>query len=302
MFETSDIYRIVILAQEGSFNKAAQRLNISQPALTKRVARFEDTLGVKLFHRSNRGIILTEYGKKIITDGQGIVKQAGILERELLMMAGKEIGSLRFGVGPVIEEEILTKVLGEFLHSYPAIGITVKVDNGANLMNLLEEGEIDIAIGAFSDPHKFPEFNIELLGRRNVVFVARPEHPLFTNSPEKIPVQQMLEYPMAAPDIPISIENWLTQRKYEPRSKHGYLLSENYSLLRAVVKSTNHFSGGPDILFSQDIKNGTLKILPLAEMTKWEAYIVMRPEAVHSPLVHAISLMIKAAFEDLKSI
>lgn len=302
MFDISDINRVKIIAQEGSFNKAAQKLFISQPALTKRIARLEDTLGMKLFHRSNKGILLTEFGRKITIDGESIAQQMGILERELVMMAGKEVGTLRFGVGPVIEEEILTKALGNFLNAYPTIGINVKVDNAANLMKLLKDGEIDIAVGAFSNTHQFTDFKVELLGRHDVIFVARPEHPLFAGNPKTIAVKQVLEYPMAAPEIPTSIEAWLKHRDYEPNSKSGYLLSENYRLLRSVAKSTNHVIAGPDILFSTDIRCGDLKILPLAEITVWEAYIVMRPEASHSPLVQAISAMIKETFSELESL
>lgn len=302
MFDISDINRVKVIAQEGSFNKAAQKLFISQPALTKRIARLEDTLGVKLFHRSNKGILLTEFGHKITIDGERIAKQMGILERELEMMAGKEVGTLRFGVGPVIEEEILTKALGNFLHAYPTIGISVKVDNAANLMTLLKEGEIDIAVGAFSNTHQLTDFDVELLGRHDVIFVARPEHPLFMDDPQTIPVKKVLDYPMAAPEIPASIEAWLKHRDYEPNSKKGYLLSENYRLLRSVAKSTDHVIAGPDILFSKDIRCGDLKILPLSEITVWEAYIVMRPQATHSPLVQSISQMIKETFAGLGSL
>lgn len=301
MFDISDINRVKVIAEEGSFNKAAQKLFISQPALTKRIARLEDLLGMKLFHRSNKGIILTEFGKKVISDGGDIVKQMTILHRELVMMAGKEIGTLRFGVGPVIEEEILTKALANFLRDYPTIGITVKVDNAANLMTLLKDGEIDIAVGAFSNSHQYTEFTVELLGSRDVIFVARPEHPLFKNEHKKIPIQQMLQYPMAAPELPSTTEAWLKQRQKDPLSKTGYLISENYRLLCSVVKSTNHITAGPDILFSKELKSGALKILPLAEVTTWQAYIVMRPEATHAPLVQAISAMIKETFNALPS-
>ena len=301
MLDISDINRIKVIAEEGSFNKAAQKLFISQPALTKRIARLEDLLKMKLFHRSNKGIMLTEFGKKVAADGNHIAKQMGILERELVLMAGKEIGTLRFGVGPVIEEEILTKALANFLRDYPTIGITVKVDNAANLMKLLEEGEIDIAVGAFSNSHQFTEFTVELLGSRDVIFVARPEHPLFESGHVKIPIPHMLQYPMAAPELPSTTETWLKQRQKDPLSKTGYLISENYRLLCSVVKSTNHITAGPDILFSQDLRRGDLKILPLAEVTTWEAYIVMRPEATHAPLVQAISAMIKQTFSEISS-
>ena len=98
MFDISDINRVKVIAQEGSFNKAAQKLFISQPALTKRIARLEDTLGMKLFHRSNKGILLTEFGHKITIDGERIAKQMSILERELEMMAGKILGQSAIGL------------------------------------------------------------------------------------------------------------------------------------------------------------------------------------------------------------
>lgn len=294
MLEISDFTRLRVLKEEGSFNKAAPKLSMSQPALSKRIARLEDMLGIKLFYRSNKGIIPTEFGRKITTEGSLISRQVVILERELVMMAGKDIGTLRLGVGPVIEEEILPATLGKFLKKYPNIGFDIKVDNATNLITLLKEGRIDIAVGAFSDIDQYPDFHIQLLGRNNIIFVARPRHPLFTSS--HIGLQQILEYPLAVPDIPHTIEAWFDSQPNISLSRDRYIFSENYRLLTAVAKSTNHIIAGPDILFSADIENGQLKVIPLAEFPMWEAYIVSRPEAIHAPLVQSLSTMIKEVF------
>ncbi|MCF6197229.1 MAG: LysR family transcriptional regulator [Emcibacter sp.] len=296
MLDISDINRITVLAAEGSFNKAAPKLSMSQPALTKRIARLEDILGMILFHRSTKGVIPTDFGKKIITDGTAISKQMTILERELVMMAGQEVGTLRLGVGPVIEEEILPKTLGDFLKNFPHVGFHIKVDNAANLMVMLEEGEIDIAVGAFSNVEKFWDYHVESLGQRNVIFVACPSHPLFSFEASKIDMAAVFKYPLAVPSIPPAIETWFEDEHDGPLDKEKYLLSENYRLLVAVAKSTHHVVAGPDILFSEDIKSGQLKVIPLYSFPLWEAYIVMRPEAIHTPLVKTLSQMIKATF------
>ncbi len=296
MLDISDINRIRIVTEEGSFNKAAPKLFMSQPALTKRIARLEDILGMKLFHRSNKGIIPTAFGKKIVADGTIISQQMDILERELTLMAGKELGMLRLGVGPVIEEEILPKILGDFLKAYPHIGFDIKVDNANNLMRFLEAGEIDIAVGAFSNIQHYTDYHVERLGRQKVIFVVRPEHPLFAHSESSFNLSEVFEYPLAIPDIPPAIEEWFVSQRQAPLNKGTYFLSENYRLLITVAKSTNHVIAGPDILFSEDLKCGQLRIIPLKKLPLWEAYIIMRPEAIHTPIVQSLSCKIKESF------
>ena len=103
MIALDELQKVIILAKTGSFNKAAKALNISQPALTKKIARLEDRLKVSLFYRTRRGTTPTAFGRYLIQHGEGLLEQSAGLMHDLRLIAGVEMGELHLGVGPVVK-------------------------------------------------------------------------------------------------------------------------------------------------------------------------------------------------------
>src|SRR6185312_15334785 len=96
--------QVVAIAQHGSFGKAAAELGISQPTLSKSIARLEDELRFKLFDRSGWRAQLTPLGAFVVERAERLVAQSQRFEREVDLFALGEFGEVRIGLGPVLRE------------------------------------------------------------------------------------------------------------------------------------------------------------------------------------------------------
>lgn len=291
MIELQELRNLDALARHASFNKAARALHMSQPALTKKIRRLEDRLGVTLFHRSPRGVQPTAFGAYLLENGRDLIEQSEILQRQVQMMAGMELGELKIGVGPAIEQDLLSDVLARFVSKHGQVTVNILVDSAAHLLTLLKDGQLDIAAGAFDPVDSFGDLEAVPLMHQNLVFAARPGHPLLANRApgEAVKLRDMLAYPLATPEIPTSVRKWLQDGQADPTAdlKLG-IRSENYGLLRTAVSASDQITGGPHRLFDDDFATGRLVPLPLGEKRTLDLSVVARPEAMHAPPVKRI--------------
>jgi DNA-binding transcriptional LysR family regulator len=136
----------VVLAEELSFTRAAERLNISQPPLSQQIAQLEEELGVKLFERSSRRVTLTEPGRVFLNDTRATleqIKRATIRVRALEQgLAGRiEIGlSSSHFLGP------LPRLIFKYSRTHPNVQVTLNEMRPADQMDAILERRIDLGI------------------------------------------------------------------------------------------------------------------------------------------------------------
>jgi DNA-binding transcriptional LysR family regulator len=117
MIELRHLYQILMLAEKGTFRKAASELHISQPALTKSIQKAESFFDVRLFERTPNGVEPTTFGKVIAARASLLLRDADAITRDVRIMARLDGGELRVGIGPYIVEAIKGQVIGGFLKS-----------------------------------------------------------------------------------------------------------------------------------------------------------------------------------------
>lgn len=291
MIALDELQKVITLAKTGSFNKAAKALNISQPALTKKIARLEDRLKVSLFYRTRRGTTPTTFGLYLIQHGEGLLEQSASLMHDLRLIAGLEMGELRLGVGPAVEHTVLPRALALFFKQYPNITFDIRVDNANILHNMLLRREIDIMVAA-TDPKKpDPQLIYEYLAGGDVILAARPGHPLIVDIEEgkAWSVEEVFQFPIAAPGVPSFVQDWL-DKNMSKNVDHERLYThcDNYRVLSAIVQNSDHISVGPFITFRDEFADGSLCRIPVKRTIEWQISIVTRPEARFSPLVLAM--------------
>jgi DNA-binding transcriptional LysR family regulator len=171
----------VVTAQTGSFSAAARRLGMTPAGVSKNVARLEQQLGLRLFHRSTRSLTLTDSGESFYQEVRAPFDALRDAVSHAAEQNGAPSGTLKVSVGVGFGREYLVPILGEFLDRYPAIVPDVHFDNRP--VDLIGEG-YDAAIGG----------GIEL----NEGVVARelaPAHVIVVASPAYMAYKAMPAHP-----------------------------------------------------------------------------------------------------------
>ncbi|UVI33051.1 LysR family transcriptional regulator [Paenibacillus spongiae] len=164
------------VAQHASFSKASQSIHLSQPTLSKMVRNLENELGIVLFDRSTRRVVLTEAGKLVQTHAQAVINA-----RQQLLAAVEDLTEMRrgqfaLGLPPVIGASFFPKVIADFHQLHPDIAIHIVEEGGKRIEQLLLEGKINL--GVIVLPVDEGLFDIIPIVQRHLNLVLPHAHPL----------------------------------------------------------------------------------------------------------------------------
>jgi DNA-binding transcriptional LysR family regulator len=138
----------VTVAELGTVSKAAERLHIAQPALSRQIGNLERELEVKLFDRVGRRLVLTSQGEQLLSDCRGLLNYAhGVGERAQLLRRG-DVGVLRVSASPHLIEGIFPDFLSRFAERYPRVQVRLIDVVGPDCLGMLERGEIHLVQSA----------------------------------------------------------------------------------------------------------------------------------------------------------
>ncbi|MFD2616491.1 LysR family transcriptional regulator [Terrilactibacillus laevilacticus] len=129
----------------GSFQKAAEKLNYSQPTITFRIKQLERDLGIKLFERG-KVLKLTHSGRLFLHRSKKLLRDYQILDSEIEQLRLGITGTIRIGISEPTASFKFPKVLSNFLDTYPNISVDVFIEDTETCSQMLEKGEIDFAI------------------------------------------------------------------------------------------------------------------------------------------------------------
>lgn len=150
MVNKLDLYRIFYeVAQHNSFSKAAKSLYLTQPAVSQSISLLEEDLAIRLFNRNHQGVRLTEEGKHLydyVSSALNLLDSGEKKMEEFKLLQG---GKIAIGVGDTISRYFLLPFLETFHHEYPDISFKLINGTTSELIDILKQGKIDIAICNF---------------------------------------------------------------------------------------------------------------------------------------------------------
>ncbi len=165
------------VAQHGSFSAAARALGMTQPGLTKAVCRLEASLDCRLFRRLARGVALTEQGQALLRHANQLNVQLLDAREEVRSLNQGAIGHIRIGAGPSWLTSALPGIIVKMAAVYPALNFRVFGGFKGNLIELVKNGELDIAVAAL--PNRLPPGLRGIpLTQDTISVIARRDHPL----------------------------------------------------------------------------------------------------------------------------
>ena len=204
---------IYAVYKERSFSRAAEKLYISQPAISLAIKKLEDELGYPLFVRRGKETVPTEFGEKYISAIEKIIRIREDLDAELDEILKLKRGKIRIGSTTIISIYILPEIIKGFKELYPNVTIDLSVDQSTVLKEKFELGELDIIID-----------NIVSCDEEN------DYHPLFEEQ-ILIGVPSDSEFNKKYPDMAITPEDFATGN-IEKRLDMRTLKNESFILLK----------------------------------------------------------------------
>jgi DNA-binding transcriptional LysR family regulator len=168
-----DIEAFIAVAETGSVNRAAARLNLTQPATTRRIQNFEAAIGdAPLYDRSVKPAILPSHGTHVLERCRRVLAAVAELEA-CTTSAADPAGSLKMGIAHGLGEIVLTTPLDALRRTFPRIRLQVSSNWSIDLIEGVRSGALDCAVGLLTEAHMIPPGLTRLdLGAEQVVVVA----------------------------------------------------------------------------------------------------------------------------------
>ncbi|MDX1732787.1 MAG: LysR family transcriptional regulator [Halioglobus sp.] len=148
--DVQNLMAFLLVAESGSFSAAAQRLHLTQPAVSKRVAQLEQALDAPLFDRIGRNISLTEAGTALLPHARAIQLELQAAEQSVRDLAGDVSGRLRLATSHHIGLHRLPPVLSQFSREYPEVHIDIDFMDSEQAYDLTTRGETELAVVTLS--------------------------------------------------------------------------------------------------------------------------------------------------------
>jgi LysR family nitrogen assimilation transcriptional regulator len=135
----------VTVADVGSVSKAAERLHIAQPALSRQISNLEQELGFKLFDRVGRRMLLTGEGEQLLGDCRGLLSYASALGERAQLLRSGDAGTLKVAASPQFIEGVISEVLHRYAQRYPKVQVKlIEAIAWSDTLAMLERGEIHL--------------------------------------------------------------------------------------------------------------------------------------------------------------
>lgn len=204
------------VAERANFTRAAEELDISQPALSRSIQRLEEELGQPVFERKARSVGLTEAGVLLQSRAQQVLTLIEDTKAEIC--DDGQSGRIRVGAIPTIAPFFLPDLLRQFSGEFPKASLIVQEETTEKLLKGCTQGEIDLAILALPVSAKY--LDVEELFEEELLLVLPPEHPLVDK--KRIQVSDVEPYPFVLLDeahcLSDNIVSFCRQRSFHPVS------------------------------------------------------------------------------------
>lgn len=283
-----DLRYFISIVDSGGVGGAAERLGITQPALTKCVDRLEDALGTPLLMRKGRYIEPTPAGVIFHQRAKAILRRMEETTRELSDHATGQRGHVRLGAAATMTEGLLPAVIARIMDETP--GITLELMTGMSdiLREALREDTLDLLVSPITSGQD--EFDYEPLISDRVVVVAREGHPL---GRREIAMEDLLEYEWILPPVSVVLRRWLDHSFERMGLPHPKVQVEVNSLVLMPK-----LVGESDLLSfcsSQKLSASELIEIPCEATTYQRSFgLLYRRDAYRSPAAQTVAAFLRS--------
>ena len=181
------LQRFKAVAEHGSMRRAADALNLSQPALSRSIRLLEDDFRSALFTRGARGLVLTSFGESVLSVASRLARDWEISRAALLGSGAEYHGIMRISAGPLWAAVVLPVVVPRLLARFPKLALEVEQLSSQEIVDSLNSGRIDVCLGVRPTTGlQTAEFETAILTEIQDRVLARPDHPIHACEPHDL--------------------------------------------------------------------------------------------------------------------
>lgn len=259
---------LVTVSEQGNIVRAAQELNMAQPAVTKIIRDMETAFGLELFERSSRGVSLTLYGEVFIRHAKLILTQVRHVSEELSTLQDGLAGHVTIGTLITASLTLLPKVLVRLREQRPNLSVTLQEGTNDRLLPALIRGEVDLVVGRLPEHQEYDSLASEVLYHEPVMIVAREGHPLASRT--SLQLEELAEEAWILPPPHTYLRREIDQAFRDRGLSSPVQALESISVLTnlALLVETDMIAAVPYQVFRSYNGYGNLCCLPVGELTR----------------------------------
>jgi DNA-binding transcriptional LysR family regulator len=176
--KTRQLLLLVAMEEEGNINRAAQVLNMTQPAASKLLKDLEDMLGVQLFDRLPRGMRPTWYGETMIRHARMALASLSQAHDEIEALKAGRYGQVSVGAITAPGLMLMPSAVALVKQEHPSLRVSLQIETSDVLMERLAQGKLDMVVGRLFERHDKTDLRYEAMVEEPVSAVVRPGHPM----------------------------------------------------------------------------------------------------------------------------
>lgn len=253
----------IAVAEIGSFSQASERLYLTQPAISKRIAQLESELDTRLFDRIGRTISLTESGKALLPRARHILLELEDSRRAISNLSGKIAGRLGVGTSHHIGLHRLPPVLRRYTAAYQEVELDLHFMDSEEACRAVLHGDLELAVVTL--PLTPPsELQTRLIWPDPLDFIVCPQHPLLTELSPISPAR-LCEHPAILP-APGTYTREIIEQAFRPYGLHIPIrMGTNYlETIKMMVSVGLGWSVLPRSMLSDDLRVLTIRDIHLS--------------------------------------
>jgi DNA-binding transcriptional LysR family regulator len=284
---TRHLLLLSAVGEEGNIGRAAEMLSMSQPAASRLLSDLEQIIGAELFERRPRGVKANWYGEALIRHARNALSSLTEAAAEIDALKAGRTGQVNLGCigGPAAG--LVPRALRRLAIDYPLVRVQVVVDTSDRLVQLLDEGRIDVMVGRLPALHDSSRFNYDRLGFEPVSAVVRKGHPLISGL--KIDLETLAEAAWILPPTGNALRHCFESLFRDAGLPCPNRLVETVSPLIAtqLLQQTDFIALQPSELAAYYAGFGMLSELPFDIGCNMDAFgVITRKGSIPSPAAH----------------
>lgn len=285
--ELKELRSLVALSELGSISLVARRLHLSPPAIHKQLKALEGELGVILYEREGKHLKLAQAASVLLPHFKEILAKYDSVFFALEEWKGLKRGLVRIGAGPT--GDVLPAILRQFEKTSPGIEVQVETGNTGVLVEDLKKGLLDLALVVSSDLKERHDFCIEAIWDFELALVCNPEETVADLRLAALNDKRFILFRHGS-RLQEPIDRYFSSQQFEPKVVMRF---DNANFIRDMVHSGLGIAFLPLWVIERDLKEGSLRIIPLAGASPISKLALIRRRSSYVP--HPVQGFIRLA-------